>query len=93
MRKWAILPRRFGGTVPGILPVASEAYAASAMCAEGFVNNSNKRMAKRKEGAPLSTKCLPMRMGGRASFISGGDPTCIENHLNSACDNTNGTAA
>ena len=72
MRKWAILPRRNGGLVPGISPVAPAAYVASAMSFEGFVRNFNKQMANRKEEVPLGIHCPLKRMGGRSSKKKGG---------------------
>jgi len=81
MRKRAILPRRFGGIVPGSSPVAAAAYVASASQVKAPVYNLNKRMGERKEGAPLGIKWPVMRMGGRnnltrAAFLTDQLPFC-----------------
>ena len=75
VRKRAILPRRFGGIVPGSSPVAAKAYAASARQVERPVYNLMKRMGERKEEVPLCITCLLMRMGGQANLIRDGDLT------------------
>ena len=91
MRKRAILPRRYGGTVPGISTAASAAFGAAAIQVEGFVNSFNKQMVRSKKEDGI--KCLLNRMDGRTNLISEGDLTCSEKHLNSACDNISRTAA
>jgi len=76
LRKRAILPRRFGGVVPGISPVVEAAYVASAMQFEAFVNEHGNRR-QQEPAIPVSRDACPVGYvtGPAASALAavGGD--------------------
>jgi hypothetical protein len=77
LRARAIMPRRFGGVVPGVSPIAPAAFVASAMLFEGFAINLAQRACEGLNdddddvgpSLPLGLKLLVQRIVGREDLM------------------------
>jgi hypothetical protein len=94
MQQRAILPRRYGGIVPGISPVAPAAFVASNVLFESFIFKFVNRVLWTEDDSALSfgVRLLFDRIADRKDLASSNGLTTYEAHLRQACNQINNAA-
>ena len=93
--KRAIMPRRFGGVVPGVSPVAEAAFVAGANVFENFIHE----LVQRKKSDPLNAniafgvQLLVNRFAQRETLVVSNELSAWEARLKLASDSINEAAS